>query len=193
MDAFESVIAAILQRKGYWTLTSVKVDLTKEEKRAIGRPSSPRWELDIVAYRPRDNELRVVECKSYLDSPGVDPLVFTGKRPAGEGRYKLFCDETLRTVVLSALEKQLVKAGSCLSNPKVVLALAAGRIAGDEKKLDSTFKQRGWELMGPAEIRGELEALRDSGYENSVAAVVAKLLLRGKVVAKTPAIDAEVG
>ena len=36
MDAFEQVVASILQRKGYWTQTSVKVELTKEEKRAIG-------------------------------------------------------------------------------------------------------------------------------------------------------------
>ena len=48
MDAFENVIASILQRRGYWTMTSVKVELTKAEKRAIGRPSAPRWELDIV-------------------------------------------------------------------------------------------------------------------------------------------------
>jgi hypothetical protein len=194
MDAFEAVIAAILQRKGYWTLTSVKVDLTKDEKREIGRPSSPRWELDIVAYRPRDNELRVVECKSYLDSPGVDPMVFRGTKPAGESRYKLFCDAVLRKVVLSRLEKQLVAAGSCLPKPRVVLALAAGRIAGDEAELNATFKKKGWELMGPAEIRCELEALRDSGYENSVAAVVTKLLLRpSKPGLKTPVVDAEVG
>ena len=42
MDSFEEVIAAILQRKGYWTQTSVKVELTKAEKRKIGRDSSPR-------------------------------------------------------------------------------------------------------------------------------------------------------
>ena len=65
MDAFETVVAAILQRQGYWTLTSVKVGLTKEEKREIGRHSSPRWELDVVAYRGRDNSIKVVECKSF--------------------------------------------------------------------------------------------------------------------------------
>ena len=193
MDAFEAVIAAILQRKGYWTLTSVKVDLTREEKREIGRPSSPRWELDVVAYKPSNNELKVIECKSFLDSPGVDPRVLRGSRPKGEGRYKLFCDETLRRVVLSRLEKQLVSAGSCLPKPKVTLALAAGRVAGDEADLEATFKRRGWHLIGPAEIRGELEALRDCGYENSVAAVVTKLLLRpGKPSPKPPALEAEV-
>jgi len=42
-------------------------------RREIGRPSSPRWELDIVAYSGRDNLLLVVECKSRLDSQGVNP------------------------------------------------------------------------------------------------------------------------
>ena len=28
--------------------------------------------LDIVAYHGATNEIRVVECKSLLDSPGVD-------------------------------------------------------------------------------------------------------------------------
>ena len=54
--------------EGLWVRTSVKVEITKEEKRLIGRPSSPRWEIDIVAYSGRDNLLYAVECKSYLDS-----------------------------------------------------------------------------------------------------------------------------
>src|ERR1019366_2421900 len=71
MDAFEQLVSEILWMEGYWVRTSAKVDLTKEEKRQIGRPSSPRWELDIVAYSGRDNLLKVIECKSYLDSRGV--------------------------------------------------------------------------------------------------------------------------
>lgn len=178
MDAFETVIASILERQGYWTLTSVKVDLTKAEKRAIGRPSSPRWELDVVAYRGRDNDLRVVECKSFLDSPGVDCASFDGTNPAAAKRYKLFCDTTLRRVVLRRLERQLVTAGFCAKNPKVTLCLAAGKIRGDEERLRTHFDRRGWILLGPELIREELRTLRDSGYENSVAAVVTKLLLR---------------
>ena len=68
MDAFEQLVSEILWMVGYWARTSVKVDLTKEKKVLIGRPSSPRWELDIVAYSGRDNTLRVVECKSL---PGL--------------------------------------------------------------------------------------------------------------------------
>ena len=179
MDAFEAVIASILQRQGYWTLASVKVDLTKAEKREIGRHSSPRWELDVVAYRGRDNELRVVECKSFLDSLGVQCAAFDGSNPAAAKRYKLFCDATLRRVVLRRLELQMVGSGFCCPKPTIKLSLAAGKIKGDGEWLRGHFEKQGWLLMGPEEIKRELEALRESGYDNSVAAVVTKLLLRG--------------
>ena len=179
MDAFESVVAAILQRQGFWTLTSVKVELTKEEKRTIGRHSSPRWELDVVAYRGRDNELHVVECKSFLDSPGVECSAFDGSNVEAQKRYKLFCEATLRKVVFGRLSAQLVAAGFCPSNPSLRLCLAAGKIRGSEEWLQSHFEKKGWLLLGPEHIRTELRKLRDSGYENSVAAVVTKLLTRG--------------
>src|SRR5215218_2466380 len=51
-------------------LVNLVHDVTRRE---IGRPSSPRWELDIVAYSGRDNLLLVLECKSRLDSQGVNP------------------------------------------------------------------------------------------------------------------------
>ena len=49
MDAFEQLVCQILSIKGFWVRPSFKVELTKEEKLAIGRHSVPRWELDIVA------------------------------------------------------------------------------------------------------------------------------------------------
>jgi hypothetical protein len=176
--AFEHVVASILQRQGYWTLPTLKVKLTKEEKRAIGRASSPRWELDVVAYRGSDNSVNVVECKSFLDSSGVDCSAFSGENRAAETKYKLFCDETLRRVVLTALERQLVEEKFVRPGPSVTLCLAAGKIRGDEDWLAKTFERRGWILWGPGYIRDELRALKESGYENSVAAVVTKLLLR---------------
>jgi hypothetical protein len=71
MDSFEQVVSEILWMQGHWVRTSVKVNLTPAEKVQIGRPTSPRWELDVVAYNGGDNILRVVECKSYIDSVGV--------------------------------------------------------------------------------------------------------------------------
>jgi hypothetical protein len=36
MDAFEQVVSEILWTSGFWVRASVKVELTKEEKRLIG-------------------------------------------------------------------------------------------------------------------------------------------------------------
>lgn len=41
MDAFEQLVAELFFTEGYWVQTSVKVELTKEEKRAIGGAQAP--------------------------------------------------------------------------------------------------------------------------------------------------------
>ena len=51
MDSSENIVAMLLDREGYWVRTTYKVELTKEEKRKIGRPSSPRWERGVIAYK----------------------------------------------------------------------------------------------------------------------------------------------
>jgi len=94
MHAFEELIAEILEANGYWVRHSFKVALTREDKLSIGRPSSPRWEIDILAYRAPENRVLAVECKSYLDSPGVDLTDLQGGRYAA--RYKLFTEPQLR-------------------------------------------------------------------------------------------------
>lgn len=177
MDAFESVVAALLVRQGYWVQSSVKVELTKEQKRVIGRPSTPRWELDIVGYRGRDNKLLVLECKSYLDSSGVFYEHVRG--PEAHTRYKLFTEPLLRKVVLDRLIEQFVEAGFCASDPIIELGLAAGKIrSSDLEKVHAHFKAQAWALWDNDYLKRELEKLSQSGYENTVAAVVSKLLLR---------------
>ena len=146
-----------------------------------------------MAYRGKGNEVLVVECKSYLDSSGVERSVFDGANKKAEKRYKLFRESTLRGVVLRRLERQLVSGGFCPPKPKIRLSLAAGKIRKDEEWLKSHFERKGWVLFGPEYIRTELKRLRDSGYENNVAAVVAKMLLReGKPVRVAVGIDADV-
>lgn len=183
MDSFEHVIASILERKGYWTRTAVKVDLTTEDKKAINRPSSPRWELDVVGYKGKDNHLLVLECKSFLDSSGVRTATFTdvNPKPKDEARYKLFFGDKLREIVISRLKWQLANDGFCAPNPKITFGLAAGRVYGDEGALERFFKEKGWDLWTPRRIRDELSAFGDSKYENSIAAVVAKILLRKQI------------
>ncbi len=177
MDAFESLVAALLVRRGYWVQTSVKVELTKDEKVAIGRHSSPRWELDVVGYRGQGNELAVIECKSFLDSVGVYYDHVCGPNP--HARYKLFTEPKLRQIVLGRLEQQLVTAGFCAPNPRIRLGLAAGRIRPtDVQKVRKHFAAQDWILWDREWLKVELEQLSRSGYENMVAAVVSKLLLR---------------
>ena len=183
MDAFEQLVSEILWMEGYWVRTSVKVELTKKDKISIGRPSSPRWELDIVAYRGRDNLLRVVECKSYLDSRGVALRAFDGNDERFAKRFKLFGDRRLRKVVFARLCRQFAASGACQSAPKVKLCLACGRIASDADRegLRRHFAKNGWELWDEKWLRERLRVMSERGYENQVSAVVAKLLLRGKV------------
>lgn len=183
MDAFEQLVSEILWMEGYWVRTSVKVELTKEEKRVIGRHSSPRWELDIVAYNGRDNLLRIVECKSYFDSVGVKACCFDGTSPDHAKRYKLFNEPKLRRVVFNRLCLQLAAAGACRDAPEVRLSLACGKVRNeiDRAAIRAHFEGQGWDLWDEPWLRERLQRMARQGYENQVSAVVSKLLLRGKV------------
>lgn len=184
MDSFERIVASILDRQGFWTRTEVKVELTKQEKREIGRPSSPRWEIDVVGYKASTNEIRVVECKSYLDSTGVAAKDVIDPLSPYSGRFKLFHEHRTRKTVLNRLALQFEEAGLCQSRPTITLCLAAGNVRNqsDLGLLHRHFDSRGWVLIDPESIRAELQLLGKSGYENSVAAVTAKILLRETVI-----------
>ena len=188
MDAFETVVASILQRQGFWNMANVKVELTKEEKRIIGRHSSPRWELDVVAYRGRDNEVRIVECKSFLDSAGVDCAAFNGTNPIFAKRYKLSATLRFAGSFFGGSKNNWLQQDFCREKPTMRLCLAAGKIRGGENEkawLEHYFHKKKWILLGPDEIQKSLKTLRDSGYENNVAAVVTKLILRNRKPSKT--------
>lgn len=178
MDAFEQLVSEMLWLEGCWVQQSVKVSLTKSEKLTLRKPSLPRFELDIVAYSGRDNLLRIVECKSYLDSRGVIAKELSDGNL--KSRYKLFNDAQLRKIVLNRLRQQLVDTGACSSNVNVKLCLACGRIASERSRseLKALFKKNNWELWDETWLRAKLKKMSDGSYENSVSAVVSKLLLR---------------
>ena len=179
MDAFESLIKTLLEREGFWVRSSFKVNLTKPDKVAIGRPSCPRWEIDLVAYKAATNELRLVECKSYLDSYGVRFSSF--RERDGPDRFKLFTDADLRNVVTNRVIAQLLETGGCLPDPIVTLCLAAGKIRNeaDRRSLRQHFKDNRWVLWDDEWMSKALRHVSEGSYENDVASVVAKLLLRG--------------
>jgi len=181
MDSFEKIVATILELRGYWVRCSFKVKLTKEDKREIGKPSSPRWELDVVAYNAVKNEVLVVECKSYLDSPGVSSNdIGPSEKPRKSDRYKLFNDDILRQVVFRRLAGQLLDQGLCSPNPAVHLCLAAGNVRSSacRKAIADHFLSRGWQFFDDHWIKKSLMEFATEGYENDIAIVTAKILTR---------------
>ena len=126
--------------------------------------------------------LRVVECKSYLDSRGVALRAFDGSDKRFAKRFKLFGEKRLRNVVCKRLCKQFTESGACRPKPVAKLCLACGRIATntDREGLHKHFAQKGWELWDEEWLRKRLRVMSESGYENQVSAVVTKLLLRGE-------------
>lgn len=179
MDAFESLIETLFRRNGYWTRTSLKVGLTSQDKKAIERPTSPRWEIDVVAYKGSTNEVLAIECKSYLDSSGV---VFRNGSLEPARLYKLFTDDTLREVVLNRLCLQLADEGLVAANPTVSLCLATGKIASrtDREAMREHMVSRGWHLFDEQWILDQLGEVANAAYEDDVAHVVAKLITRNK-------------
>ena len=177
MDAFEQLVAEIFLAEGYWVETSVKVVLTKEEKQLIGRHSAPRWEIDVVAYKAATDVLVAVECKSFLDSTGVQWAELQDGHPST--RYKLFREPLLRETVLERLRLQMLAAGRCRHAAKVELAMAVGNVKrGDDTKLRDHFHANGWLYYGPEWLRARLTDRAGESYDNKISSVVAKLLLR---------------
>lgn len=62
MEASEQVVASLLKRDGFWVRSWVKVDLTKEEKRKIGRHSADNRE-DRARLR---NHHSVIACEATI-------------------------------------------------------------------------------------------------------------------------------
>lgn len=177
MNAFERVVATVLEHQGYWVRPSYNVSLTREDKHAIGRPSSPRWEIDLIAYKGGPNELLLVECKSYLDSGGVSMAPFDGRNPRFAQRFKLFTDNELRRTVERRLVHQLRLAKACASRPRVSWCLAAGKFTSDvEREGEETLRIARLALWDPEWIAKRLGGIADAGYENDVTSIVAKRL-----------------
>ncbi len=87
-------------------------------------------------------------------------------------------------MVLARLAKQLVAMGAVRPQPRVVLALAAGKIAGgtDRIGLKKHMTRNRWQLFEGCWVTEQLALAADAAYENDVAHVVAKLLVRNREI-----------
>jgi len=180
MDAFEEIVAGLLWEEGFWTTVGYKVNLPPGVKKALDKPSLPRPEIDVLAYRNRDNHLLWVECKSYLDSRGVIFEALSDHDSRRAQRYKVFTQPMYRQLVTAALIDQLVAEGRVHEGPSINYCLVTGKIATDRDRdqLHQYFDEQGWILYDEYWVKRGLENLAKKGYENDVAIIVAKLFSR---------------
>lgn len=177
MNAFEDIVRRYLEEEGYWVRQSVKVEITKQDKRSIGTPSMPRPEIDLVAFNAKKNELVLIEAKSYLDSYGVYYEAIADPNDEGAARYKLLTNDTFQRIVTERLIDQYMKCGLIKNKVKVNYGLAAGNIhKGSEKLIANYFRENKWVLITPEKLREFVEKLASKGWEDDVVTMTVKVL-----------------
>ena len=181
MNAFEEIVKQYLEAEGYWVRQSVKVEISKDDKKAIGLPTMPRPEIDLVALNVKKNELLLVEVKSLLDSYGVWYEAVSGEDKKFAKRYRLFTDSKFREVVTKRLKVEYLGQGLINENTKINYALAAGNIySTDESKINEYFSRKGWKLFSPKKIKDKIKELSQKGWEDNLLTIAAKLIQRGE-------------
>jgi len=179
MDYFEGIIKTLLEHEGFWVRQSFKVNLTKQEKRDIGKHSIPRPEIDLLAFNQNKNHIIVLEAKSFLDSPGVriDDLKEVYEIP--EGRYKLFTCEKYRGIVFDRLKQDLIDTEMADGETVIKLGLVAGNVYQSRSEdMCKLFDSKGWVFWSPEDVKDKVNALAKKGYENEPAIITAKILMR---------------
>ena len=149
MNHFEGIIKTILEHDGYWVRQSFKVDLTKQEKREIGKPSLPRPEIDLLAFKQSENKIFAVEAKSYLDSGGIRLDELQKRYDIPEGRYKLFTCYKYQRILLARLMEDLMNIGMADMNTRIILGLVAGKIyRSNSDDVQEYFNKNNWFFWG---------------------------------------------
>ena len=179
MDHFEAIIKTLLEHEGFWVRQSYKVNVTKQEKRDIGKHSIPRPEIDLLAFKQNENHVYAIEAKSYLDSPGVKFADLKEEYDVPAGRYKLFTCKNYRSIVLRRLKSDLVETNMADAETTISLGLVAGNVYQNRNDdIRELFDAQGWLFWSPENVRDKVNALAEKGYENEPAIITAKILMR---------------
>ena len=179
MDSFEEIAGLLLINDKYWVRHSVKVYLTKEEKIKINKPSTPRPEIDIVAFDVINNTVFLIEVKSFIDSGGVvyEKVVENNKFPTG--KYKILTSKLYQDTIISRLKNDWISADLINKKTKFSFGLIAGNIyKNKEDELIKHFNKNNWFFWGPTIIKQKLIELSKKGYENSTITIVTKLMTK---------------
>lgn len=179
MDHFEGIVKTLLEQEGYWVRQSFKINLTKQEKRDIGKPSMPRPEIDLLAFKPSRNEILAIEVKSFFDSGGVRLDELQNSFEVAEGRYKLFTCRSYREILFGRLRGDLIEAGMAGPETHIVLGLVAGNVyQSADKEIRTHFWKSNWFFWSPEDVRSRVNALASKKYENEPAVITAKILMK---------------
>lgn len=158
-DGFEQAVQRLLEAEGFWVRRAVKVNLSQDEKRQIGKTSAPRPIVDMVALHLARGELLALEAKSYADTPGVKLAQMQEEHEVPAGRFKLFTSERYRTIVLARLKQDLLEAGMALPEMQVRLGLIAGKVnQGQSQAIRELMEARGWLFWSPDDIKAKQQA-----------------------------------
>ena len=181
MEYFEQIVAKLIEKEGKWVKQNVKVDITKEEKKIIGKPSIPRPDIDIVAYNFLTNILEIWEVKSYLDSKGVKYKDLKQEYDIIEGNYKILTSRKYREIITNRLKIDWIKVGLIKEEPRIIYGLAVGKInSQDEENIKKYFQNKGWLLKLPKDIYNGIKLLEKEAYENDPFIIASKIIFRGQ-------------
>jgi hypothetical protein len=176
MDYFEEICKYLLEQENYWVRTCVKVEITKEEKRQLGKPSMPRPEIDIVAYNPKQNLLILIEAKSFLNSSGVYIEHVQDKDMKYDG-YKILTGKMYQEVVTNKLIEIYLNSGLLSIRPNIQYGLIAGNVAKNKnQELQELAIERNWFYWGPEKLKEGLMKFKDYPYENNPFVLTSKIL-----------------
>lgn len=179
MDYFEDMVRTLIEQEWGWVRQSVRINLTKKQKRQLGKPSMPRPEVDLLAFDQDHNRILVLEVKSYLDSNGISYSELQKEHKVAEGRYKIFTCRKYREMLLNCLRLQMLEARFANNETTYMLGLISGKIHKNmDEEIADMFEKRGWLFWGPEEIKRRVKKLSELGYANNPYVITTKVLTR---------------
>ena len=159
MEKFENTVSTLLEAEGFWVRRGFKVNVTLEEKRQVGKQSSPRPEIDMLAFHFGRNEVLALEVKDFLDSPGVKLAHLLEEHEVPAGRHKLFTSDRYRTIVLARLLQDLIAAGMANAQTQVRLGMVVGKVnQGQSEAIRELIEAKGWLFWSPDDIKKKVTA-----------------------------------
>ena len=159
IDKFENIVTTLLEEEGFWVRHKFKVSVSLEEKKQIGKQSSPKPEIDMLAFNLRTNEVLALDVKAYLDSPGAKLSLLQEEHDVPTGRFKLFTSERYRSLVLARLLQDLITLGMANAETKVRLGMIAGKVnQGQSEAIREHMVAHDWLFWSPDDVKAKVAA-----------------------------------